>query len=100
MTDHGYFLMMRRGTDEDVLRLMLNNWNPDGVIFKDRVPQSLVDFVKKQGKPCVTINTYLEDPTLIQVRAETARAVISPRSTCSPSDIGIFCSSARFTAAS
>lgn len=70
VTDHGYFLMMRRGTDEDVLRLMLNNWNPDGVIFKDRVPQSLVDFVKKQGKPCVTINTYLEDPTLIQVRAE------------------------------
>ena len=46
VTDHGYFLMMRRGTDEDVLRLMLNNWNPDGVIFKDRVPQSLVDFVK------------------------------------------------------
>ena len=29
-----------------------------------------MDFVKKQGKPCVTINTYLEDPTLIQVRAE------------------------------
>ena len=59
VTDHGYFLMMRRGTNEDVLRLMLNNWNPDGVIFKDRVPQSLVDFVKKQGKPCVTINTCL-----------------------------------------
>ena len=52
---------------------MLNNWNPDGVIFKDRVPQSLVDFVKKQGKPCVTINTYLDDPTLIQVRAEDRR---------------------------
>ena len=73
VTDHGYFLMTRRGTDEDVLRLMLNNWNPDGVIFKDRVPQSLVDFVKKQGKPCVTINTYLDDPTLIQVRAEDRR---------------------------
>lgn len=70
VTDHGYFLMMRRGTDEDVLRLMLNNWNPDGVIFKDRVTQSLVDFVKKQGKPCVTINSYLDDPTLIQVRAD------------------------------
>lgn len=69
VTDHGYFLMMRRGTDEGVLRLMLNNWNPDGVIFKDRVPQSLVDFVKSQGKPCVTINTYLDDPSLIQVRA-------------------------------
>ena len=25
VTDHGYFLMMRRGTNEDVLRLMLNN---------------------------------------------------------------------------
>ena len=73
VTDHGYFLMMRRGTNEDVLRLMLNNWNPDGVIFKDRVPQSLVDFVKKQGKPCVTINTYLDDPELIQVRAEDRR---------------------------
>ena len=73
VTDHGYFLMMRRGTNEDVLRLMLNNWNPDGVIFKDRVPQSLVDFVKKQGKPCVTINTYLDDPGLIQVRAEDRR---------------------------
>ena len=73
VTDLGYFLMTRRGTDEDVLRLMLNNWNPDGVIFKDRVPQSLVDFVKKQGKPCVTINTYLDDPTLIQVRAEDRR---------------------------
>ena len=46
VTDHGYFLMTRRGTDEDVLRLMLNNWTPDGVIFKDRVPQSLVDLVK------------------------------------------------------
>ena len=45
----------------------------DGVIFKDRVPQSLVDFVKKQGKPCVTINTYLDDPELIQVRAEDRR---------------------------
>ena len=33
----------------------------------------LVDFVKKQGKPCVTINTYLDDPTLIQVRAEDRR---------------------------
>ncbi len=51
VTDHGYFLMTRRGTDEDVLRLMLNNWNPDGVIF----------------------NTYLDDPTLIQVRAEDRR---------------------------
>lgn len=69
VTRHGYFLMMRRGTDEATLRLMLNNWSPDGVIFKDCVPQSLVDFVKKQGKPCVTINTYLDDPTLIQVRA-------------------------------
>ena len=69
VTRHGYFLMMRRGTDEATLRLMLNNWSPDGVIFKDCVPQSLVDFVKKQGKPCVSINTYLDDPTLIQVHA-------------------------------
>lgn len=69
VTRHGYFLMMRRGTDEAVLRLMLNNWNPDGVIFKDCVPESLVAFVQKMGKPCVTINTYLDDPTLIQVRA-------------------------------
>ncbi len=69
VTDHGYFLMMRRGTDETVLRLMLNNWNPDGVIFRDCVPMSLVQFVKNQKKPCVTINTYLDDPTLIQVRA-------------------------------
>lgn len=69
VTEHGYFLMMRRGTDEEVLRVMLNTWNPDGVIFKDCVPQSLVDFVKKQGKPCVSINTYLDDPTLIQVHA-------------------------------
>ncbi|MDO5300156.1 MAG: LacI family DNA-binding transcriptional regulator [Clostridia bacterium] len=69
VTDHGYFLMMRRGTDEATLRLMLNNWNPDGVIFKDCVPQSLVSFVQKQGKPCVAINTYLDDPQLIQVRA-------------------------------
>ena len=88
VTDHGYFLMTRRGTDEDVLRLMLNNWNPDGVIFKDRVPQSLVDFVKKQGKPCVTINTYLDDPTLIQVRAEDRRGgylafAVVPRTTSS-----------------
>ena len=35
VTRHGYFLMMRRGTDEGVLRLMLDNWTPDGVIFKD-----------------------------------------------------------------
>ncbi len=29
---------------------MLNNWNPDGVIFKDRVPQKgLVDFVKSRA---------------------------------------------------
>ena len=33
------------------------------------MPQSLVDSVKKQGKPCVTINTYLDDPTLVQVHA-------------------------------
>ena len=32
-----------------------------------------MDFVKQQGKPCVTINTYLDDPTLIQVRAEDRR---------------------------
>lgn len=69
VTEHGYFLMMRRGTDEEVLRLMLNTWNPDGVIFKDCVPQSLIAFVRSLGKPCVTINTYLDDPTLIQVRA-------------------------------
>ena len=69
VTERGYFLMMRRGTDEEVLRLMLNNWNPDGVIFKDRVPESLVAFVRSQNKPCVTINTYFDDPALIQVRA-------------------------------
>lgn len=69
VTEHGYFLMMRRGTDETVLRLMLNTWNPDGVIFKDRVSESLVTFVRGLGKPCVTINTYFDDPTLIQVRA-------------------------------
>lgn len=69
VTKHGYFLMMRRGSDEDTLRLMLNTWSPDGVIFKDCVPQGLVDFVREQGKPCVTINTYFDDPTLIQVRA-------------------------------
>lgn len=68
VSEHGYFLMMRRGTDESVLRLMINNWNPDGVIFKDCVPDSLVSFVRSIGKPCVTINTYLSDPQLIQVR--------------------------------
>ena len=97
VTDHGYFLMTRRGTDEDVLRLMLNNWNPDGVIFKDRVPQSLVDFVKKQGKPCVTINPYLDDPTLAP---RIAGAAIWPQSTSSIWATEIFCSSARYTAAS
>ena len=69
VTKHGYFMMMRRGTDESTLRMMLNTWNPDGVIFKDCVPHSLVSFVKSLGKPCVTINTYLDDPDLIQVRA-------------------------------
>ena len=69
VTEHGYFLMMRRGTDEEVLRLMLNTWNPDGVIFKDCVPESLIAFVRGLGKPCVTINTYFDDPTLIQVHA-------------------------------
>ena len=69
VTEHGYFLMMRRGTDEEVLRVMLNTWNPDGVIFKDCVPESLIAFVRSLGKPCVTINTYLDDPTLIQVHA-------------------------------
>lgn len=69
VTRHGYFLMMRRGTDEAVLRLMLNTWNPDGVIFKDCVPESLIAFVRGLGKPCVTINTYFGDPTLIQVHA-------------------------------
>ena len=73
VTDHGYFLMMRRGTDEAVLKLMLNNWNPDGVIFKDCVPLSLVQFVRKLGKPCVTINTYFDAPDLIQVRADDRR---------------------------
>lgn len=73
VTNHGYFLMMRRGMDEATFRLMLNNWNPDGVIFKDCVPQSLVSFVQKKGKPCVTINTYLDDPQLIQVRAADYR---------------------------
>ena len=73
VTDHGYFLMLRRGTDEAVLRLMLNNWNPDGVIFKDCVPLSLVQFVRKLGKPCVTINTYLDAPDLIQVHADDRR---------------------------
>lgn len=70
VTDHGYFMMMRRGTDEHTLRMMLNTWNPDGVIFKDCVPVSLVSFVRSLGKPCVTINTYLDDPELIQVRAD------------------------------
>lgn len=28
VTDHGYFLMTRRGTDEDVLRLMLTTGIP------------------------------------------------------------------------
>jgi len=69
VTKHGYFMMMRRGTDESTLRMMLNTWNPDGVIFKDCVPHSLVSFVQSLGKPCVTINTYLDDPNLIQVRA-------------------------------
>jgi len=69
VTRHGYFMMMRRGTDESTLRMMLNTWNPDGVIFKDCVPESLVSFVQSLGKPCVTINTYLDDPHLIQVRA-------------------------------
>ncbi len=69
VTRHGYFLMMRRGTDEEVLRVMLNTWNPDGVIFKDCVPESLIAFGRGLGKPCVTINTYLDDPTLIQVHA-------------------------------
>ena len=69
VTRHGYFLMMRRGTDEGVLRLMLDNWNPDGVIFKDYVSRDLVRFVRRLGKPCVTINTYFDDPSLIQVRA-------------------------------
>ncbi len=69
VTEHGYSLMLRRGTDEAILRMMLNTWNPDGVIFKDCVPESLVAFVRSQGKPCVTINTYFDDPTLIQVRA-------------------------------
>lgn len=73
VTDRGYFLMMRRGTDEAVLKLMLNNWNPDGVIFKDCVPLSLVQFVRKLGKPCVTINTYLDAPGLIQVHADDRR---------------------------
>ena len=73
VTDHGYFLMMRRGTDEAVLKLMLNNWNPDGVIFKDCVPLSLVQFVRKLGKPCVTINTYFDAPDLIQVHADDRR---------------------------
>ena len=73
VTDNGYFLMMRRGTDEAVLKLMLNNWNPDGVIFKDCVPLSLVQFVRKLGKPCVTINTYLDAPDLIQVHADDRR---------------------------
>ena len=69
VTEHGYFMMMRRGTDENTLRMMLNTWNPDGVIFKDCVPASLVSFVQGLGKPCVTINTYLDNPDLIQVRA-------------------------------
>lgn len=94
VTDHGYFLMTRRGTDEDVLRLMLNNWNPDGVIFKDRVPQSLVDFVKKQGKPCVTINTYLDDRRSFRCAPRIAGAAIWPQSTSSIWATEIFCSSA------
>lgn len=69
VTEHGYFLMMRRGTDESILKMMLNTWNPDGVIFKDCVPEGLVTYVRSLGKPCVTINTYFDDPTLIQVRA-------------------------------
>ena len=73
VTRHGYFLMMRRGTDESILRLMLDTWNPDGVIFKDYVSEDLVRFVRRLGKPCVTINTYFNDPTLIQVRASDYR---------------------------
>lgn len=73
VTRHGYFLMMRRGTDESILRLMLDTWNPDGVIFKGYVSEDLVRFVRRLGKPCVTINTYFNDPTLIQVRASDYR---------------------------
>ncbi|MFR2019346.1 MAG: hypothetical protein ACLS6G_01945 [Christensenellales bacterium] len=48
VTDHGYFLMMRRGTNEDVLRLMLNNWNPDGDLQGSRAAEPL-DFVKSRA---------------------------------------------------
>lgn len=73
VTKNGYFLMLRRGTDESILRVMLDTWNPDGVIFKDFVSEELVSFVRRMGKPCVTINTYFDDPSLIQVRAADYR---------------------------
>lgn len=69
VTTHGYYLMVRRDTDEQALRLMITTWNPDGVIFKDCVPPSLIAFVRSLDKPCVAINTYLPDPDLVQVHA-------------------------------
>ncbi|MFR6376448.1 MAG: hypothetical protein ACLUN5_08190 [Oscillospiraceae bacterium] len=101
VTDHGYFLMTRRGTDEDVLRLMLNNWNPDGVIFKDRVPQSLVDFVAKAGQ---AVRDHQQPISTIRrsfMCAPRIAGAVSGRK--APHRFGvteIFCSSARYTAAS
>ncbi|MDO5299600.1 MAG: LacI family DNA-binding transcriptional regulator [Clostridia bacterium] len=70
LRQYGYFLMARTIDSAEELHSLLTNWNIDGLIITGIFPRDLYQSLRRQEKPFVLIDSYIDDDHSIQIRLE------------------------------